>query len=65
MSSLLDRIAARQCAVENCNEDRARDTDCCDRHQTDKWMHRLDRNPDGMYSLRRTFTAREMDRRAA
>ena len=50
--SLLERIAARQCAVVDCKEDRARDADVCDRHQTDKYMHRLDRQPSHQLSAR-------------
>jgi hypothetical protein len=64
--TLSERIAARECRVVDCHEERVRDTDCCDRHQTDKYMNRLDRNPDGTYSLRRTFRAVDLtERRAA
>ena len=57
--TLLERVQARQCAVQDCKEDRVRDADVCARHQNDKYMHRLDRNPDGTYSLRRALSARD------
>lgn len=63
--TLLERIAARQCVVVECTQDRAQDAQVCGRHLTDLWMHRLDRNPDGTYSPRRIFIARDETRRAA
>ena len=50
--TLLDRIAARRCAVRECPETRAQDSDVCSGHLTDKWQHRLLRTDDG-YTVRR------------
>ena len=63
--TLMDRIAARQCRVDTCSEDRTPDGDVCARHQTDKYMHRLDRNPDGTYAMRRALRARDETWRVA
>lgn len=57
--TLLERIAARQCAVVDCSEDRAPDSDVCAPDITAKWMHRLDRNPDGTYRRRHALRARD------
>lgn len=57
--TLADRIAARQCAVVECAEPKADDAAVCERHLTDLYMHRLDRNEDGTYQPRRTFTPRD------
>lgn len=56
--TLLERMAARLCAVRECKEDRAPDSDVCAPHLTDKWMHRLVRESDGTYTLGR-FVARD------
>lgn len=63
--TLLDRIAARQCAVRDCHEDRAADSDVCSRDLTEKWMHRIDKQPDGTYLRKRALTARDETWRAA
>lgn len=57
--TLMERIQDRtECRVDTCHEQRSPDSDLCGPHTNDKFMHRLDRNPDGTYSMRRTFRAR-------
>lgn len=57
--SLMERIAARRCAVVDCDRERVEDGPCCRDDMRELWMNRLDRQPDGTYTRRRTFTARE------
>lgn len=63
--TLLSRIHANRCAVIDCTRERAQDSDVCRVDLNEKWADRLDRNPDGSYSRRRTFVARELYGRAA
>lgn len=52
--SLSERIAARQCAVKDCHEDRLPDSLVCHDHIGDLWANRLDRDGD-TYVPRRRF----------
>jgi hypothetical protein len=66
VNGLLDRIAARRCRFQTCNESRANDALLCAVHLTDLWMRRLDREGDGSFVMRRTFRAVDLtERRAA
>lgn len=57
--SLSARIHANKCAVRDCARTRARDTDVCGDDLNEKWANRLDRQDDGTYLRRRSFTARD------
>lgn len=64
--SLLERIHANKCAVDDCARQRAADSDVCQVDLTEKWANRLDRNPDGLtYRRRRTFVPRDLTWREA
>lgn len=65
--TLLERIAARLCAFEECIQDRTADAQVCPRHLNMLWRNELERTERGTYvARRRTFVARDMtDRRAA
>jgi hypothetical protein len=63
--SLLSRIHANKCLVRDCTRERATDTDVCRADLNEKWQNRLNREPDGSYTRRRTFTARDETRLAA
>ena len=57
--TLLDRIAANQCKVRDCTRERAADTDVCRADLNEKWANRLNPEPDGTYSRRRTLPLRD------
>jgi hypothetical protein len=63
--TLLDRIHANRCAVRDCARTRVPDAQVCEADLIELWNNRLDRQPDGTYTRRRTFTARDETWRAA
>lgn len=63
--SLTDRINANRCRVRDCLRERAADSDVCRDDLREKWANRLDRQPDGTYTRRRLFTARDQTNRLA
>jgi predicted amidohydrolase len=63
--TLLSRIHANQCAVVGCSRARAQDAQVCATCLGDLWANRLDRQPDGSYTKRRTFVARDETGRLA
>lgn len=65
MSSLLERIAARRCSMEDCTEDRTADAQLCPRHLASLWRNELDRHADGTYVARRRFAPRDETGRVA
>lgn len=59
--SLYERIHANRCAVDDCDRERAADSDVCTADLNEKWANRLDRNADGRtYRRRRTFVAADL-----
>jgi hypothetical protein len=59
--SLLSRVVeATTCRVQGCDRARARDAQVCAADVTELFMNRLDRQPDGSYTRRRTFAARDL-----
>lgn len=58
--TLLDRIAARRCAVVGCTRERVADAQVCRDDMRELWANRLDRQTDGTYLRRRTFTPRDL-----
>ena len=58
--SLLDRIHANRCAVQNCARARSIDSDVCSSDLAEKWANRLSRQEDGTYRRRRTFAPRDL-----
>lgn len=58
--SLLERIAARKCAVEECPEARHPDSRFCRDDMREDFMRRLDYLPDGRIVRRRLFPPRDM-----
>jgi hypothetical protein len=57
--SLLARVHAAQCAVDDCDRERAPDAALCREDLNALWRHELDRQQDGTYTRRRTFAARD------
>ena len=53
--TLTDRIHATECRVVACQRHRVPDSLFCGEHLTAMWRNRLDRQPDGTYTPRRTF----------
>lgn len=62
--TLLARIHANRCAVRDCTREKAPDAAVCREDLTELWHNRLNREPDGSYTRRRTFPARDMTWRA-
>jgi hypothetical protein len=58
--TLLDRITARQCRVVDCTRERVEGALVCRDDLRELFRNRLDRNPDGTYSRRRTFPPRDL-----
>lgn len=58
--SLLSRIHANRCAVDDCQRERLPDAQVCKDDLGELWANRLDRNPDGSYRRRRSFIARDL-----
>ena len=58
--SLLSRIQATRCSVDDCQRERATDAAVCRDDLNELWWNRLERKPDGSYRRRRTFVARDM-----
>lgn len=58
--SLLERIHASRCAVVDCQRERAPDAQVCRDDLNALWRNQLDRQPDGSYTRRRTFAARDL-----
>lgn len=63
--TLLERIAARLCAFEECIEDKTADAQVCPRHLAMLWRNELDRHEDGTYVARRRFAPRDLTDRVA
>ena len=64
--SLAERIAAAtECRVVGCQRHRVPDSLFCGDHLTEMWRNRLDRQPDGTYTPRRSFVARDFTGRLA
>ena len=63
--SLLDRLHAQDCAVVGCTRHRVEDALFCTVHLNDMWGRRLDRQPDGTFTPRRQFVARDESKRSA
>jgi hypothetical protein len=63
--SLLARIHANRCLVRDCTRQRLPDAQVCREDLGELWANRLNREPDGSYTRRRTFTARDETRWAA
>ena len=53
------------CRVRDCGRHRAPDALVCDADLRELWSNRLHKEPDGSYTRRRTFPARETLWRAA
>lgn len=56
--SLLARIHENRCLVRDCTRQKAQDAQVCRDDLGELWRNRLNREDDGSYSRRRTFTAR-------
>jgi hypothetical protein len=63
--SLLARIHANRCLVRDCTRQRLPDAQVCREDLGELWANRLNREPDGSFTRRRTFTARDETRWAA
>lgn len=57
--TLLDRIRANRCAVEDCQRERNPHARFCTADITEDWMNRLDYLPDGRIVRRRALRARD------
>jgi hypothetical protein len=63
--SLLARIHANRCLVRDCTRQRLPDAQVCREDLGELWANRLNREPDGSFTRRRVFTARDETRWAA
>ena len=57
--TLRDRYRANLCAVEGCERQRHPDAAVCRDDLAELFARRLDRQPDGTFTRRRTFPARD------
>lgn len=61
--SLLERVRqAETCRVVDCDRHRAPDALVCADDLTELWRNRLTRQPDGTFTRRRAFAARDLTR---
>ena len=58
--SLLERIRANRCAVQDCQRERAPDAAVCRDDLVEQLRHHLDRQADGTFRRRRIFPARDL-----
>ena len=63
--SLSERIAARQCAVVDCQNERHPDSRFCRDDMREDYMRRLVQRPDGTFDRRRVLMARDETGRLA